>query len=169
MLWFNLALTTPVEDMVTGMEPHFPDSYTSGHTCTEDKAHTNKKRTRPKSSVHQQPQRGVSRVVGTAPWPALPSYAPCSSEELGVHRADWAAVPKDPGNNCKKYLIRVFENALKHLLGIDKVNSQELLTGNQPCAKWILRNLRSNGCPKNTCSPNSVIFSPRQSQPSKST
>lgn len=53
---------------VTGNKSHFLDSYTSGHTCTEDKTHTNKKGARLKSPVHlQQPQHGVGRAAGTAP------------------------------------------------------------------------------------------------------
>lgn len=51
---------------VNDNKSHFPDS--SGHTCTEDKAHTNKKGTRLKSPVyllrHQQLQHGVARRVG---------------------------------------------------------------------------------------------------------
>lgn len=62
---------------VTGNKSHFLDSYTSGHTCTEDKTHTNKKGTRLKSPVHlQQPQHGVGRAAGTAPPPHQPSYHP---------------------------------------------------------------------------------------------
>lgn len=157
---------------VTGNKSHFLDSYTSGHTCTEDKTHTNKKGTRLKSPVHlQQPQHGVGRAAGTAPPAFLPSYAPCSSEELGVRRAE---------RRFQKILeitANLFHTSFWKSFNISPWNRQSKFprTSNRKSAMCRvgphkLEKLRLSEKMAGTCTPNGVIFAPRhKSQPSTST
>lgn len=82
-----------------------------------------------RKNLDQSPQctcTDTSSSSGHSPYAGSlsPFYVLSSSEELGVCRADRIGSFKGCWKYLEKYFVRVFENALKPLLGTDKTNSQ---------------------------------------------
>lgn len=104
-----------------------------------------------------------------------PFYVLSSSEELGVCRADRIGSFKGCWKYFEKYFVRVFENALKPLLGTDKTNSQNSsreITMASYLQGWHLSTYEVIAFPKTLKSLHSKwcdILIKAQSQPSTST